>query len=70
MEENVEIVAGVAGVLAEKASLVSLLDGTLQDGGFVVELATDVNVCRSALKREVSSATVVRSMGRQFILRS
>lgn len=70
VKENIEIVAGVAGVLAEEASLVSLLDGTLQDGGFVVELATDVNVCCSALKCEISSATVITSISRQILLRS
>lgn len=48
---DVEVVARAARVLANETGLVSFLDGALQDSSFVVELATDVDVCSSALKR-------------------
>ena len=44
VHENVEIVAGTAGVLADEAVLVRLLDGDLDVGRLVVKLAADVNV--------------------------
>ena len=45
MDEDVEIIARATGVLADQASLVCLLDGTLQYGSLVVELSSDVDVC-------------------------
>lgn len=51
MEVDVEVVAGAAGVLTDKTSLVSFLNGALKDSGLVVELTTDVDVCSSALKQ-------------------
>ena len=49
MDKDVEVVAGAAGVFANEALLVGFLDSTLEDGGFVVELAANVDVCRCAL---------------------
>lgn len=44
MHEDIEVVARVASVLSEQAGLISFSDGQLHVGGFVVELAADVNV--------------------------
>jgi hypothetical protein len=49
VEVDVEVVAGAAGVLTDKTSLVSFLNGALKDSSLVVELTTDVDVCSSAL---------------------
>ena len=49
VEEDVEVVAGAAGVFAEEAGLVGFLDGALEDGTFVVEFAADVDVGCCAL---------------------
>jgi hypothetical protein len=51
VEVDVEVIAGAAGVLTDKTSLVSFLNGALKDSGLVVELTTDVDVCSSALKQ-------------------
>jgi hypothetical protein len=48
---DVKVVAGATGILTNETSLVSFLDGTLKDSGLMVELATDVDVCSSALMR-------------------
>jgi hypothetical protein len=50
VHEDVEVVAGAAGVLAEEAGFVGFLDGALEDGGFVVEFAADVDVGCCALR--------------------
>jgi hypothetical protein len=48
VQVDVEVVAGAAGVGAEEASLVGFLDGSGEDGGFVVEFASDVDIgCRA-----------------------
>lgn len=57
MDVDVKVVAGAAGVLTDEALLVCLLDGALEDGGFVVEFATDVNVCGSAVHGTTSDQT-------------
>ena len=44
MQKDVEIVAGAAGILAEVSLLVSLVNGNLHVGRFVVELSSDVDV--------------------------
>ena len=44
MEEDVKVVAAAAGVFAEETGLVGFLDGAGEDGGFVVELAANVDV--------------------------
>jgi hypothetical protein len=44
VDVDVKVVAGAAGVLADEAGLVRLLDGALEDGGLVEELAADVDV--------------------------
>lgn len=51
VEEDVEVVARSASVLADQAGLVCLLDGALEDRRLVVELTTDVDVCSSALRK-------------------
>ena len=51
VDVDVKVVARAAGVLADQTGLVSLLDGALEDGGLVVELTADVDVCSGALKR-------------------
>lgn len=40
----VKVVSGTAGVLADQASCVGLVDSVLENSSFVVELATDVDV--------------------------
>jgi hypothetical protein len=45
----VKVESGTAGVLANETVLVSLLNCALQDGGLVVELTTDVDVCRGTI---------------------
>jgi hypothetical protein len=49
VDVDVKVISGATGVLADKTSLVSFLDGTLKDSSLVVELATNVDVCSSAL---------------------
>lgn len=49
MQEDVEVVAAAAGVFAEEAGFVGFLDCALEDGGFVVEFAADVDVGCCAL---------------------
>lgn len=44
VDVNIEVVARTAGVLANETSLVGLVDSPLEDGCFVVEFATDVDV--------------------------
>ena len=51
VDVDVKVVAGAASVLADQTGLVCLLDGALEDSGLVVELATNVDVRSSALKR-------------------
>lgn len=60
MEVDVEVVARAAGVLTDKTSLVSFLDGALKDSGLVVELTTDVDVRSSALERSLSVVLPIR----------
>jgi hypothetical protein len=49
VDVDIEVVARAASVLADQTGLVSLLDGALEDCSFVVEFATDVDVCSGAL---------------------
>ena len=49
VDEDVEVVARAARVLADEPGLVGFLDGALEDGGFVVELAADVDVGGAAV---------------------
>lgn len=49
VQVDIEVVAGAAGVFADEAGFVGFLDGALQDGGFVVEFAADVDVGCCAL---------------------
>ena len=44
VDVDVEVVARAAGVLADQALGIGLVDGVLQDGSLLVELATDVDV--------------------------
>lgn len=44
VDEDVEVVSGVAGVLANQSILVCLVDGVLENGSLVNELAADVDV--------------------------
>lgn len=44
MEKDIEIVSGSARVLAQESLFVGLVNGHLDIGAFVVELAADVNV--------------------------
>ena len=50
VEVDVEVVAGATGVLTDKTSLVSFLNGALKNSGLVVELTTDVDVRSGALE--------------------
>lgn len=45
VNEDVEIISASAGVLTYQAFFVGFLDRSLEDGGFVVELPSDVDVC-------------------------
>lgn len=56
VQKNVKVVAGAASVLTEKAGLICLLNSTLQNGGLMVELAADVDVCGGALGEETRLA--------------
>lgn len=44
VDVDVEVVAGTAGVLADQASLVGLVDSPLENGSFLVKFTTDVDV--------------------------
>jgi len=44
VEEDVEVEARAASVLAEEACLICFHNGALKDGGFVVEFSADVDV--------------------------
>ena len=60
MEVDVEVVARATGVLTDKTSLVSFLNGALEDSGLVVELTADVDVRSSALNNCCQSRFLVR----------
>ena len=49
VDEDVKVIAGSAGVLADEAGFVGFLDGALEDGGFVVEFTADVDVGSAAV---------------------
>ena len=59
VEVNIERVASAAGILAEEAGLVCLIDGLLDMGGLLVELATDVNVCSAGVHGTASNETTL-----------
>jgi hypothetical protein len=44
VKEDIEVVAGVTGVLADEPVLVGLVDRVLEDGGFLDEFTTNVDI--------------------------
>lgn len=59
MDVHVEVVARSAGVLADQTGLVGLLDRTLENGGFVVELTADVDVGGVGVHRAADDETAL-----------
>ena len=59
---DVEVVSGTTGVLSDETSLVGLLNGTLENGGLVVEFTTDVNVGGSAVHGTTSDQTSLEQL--------
>ena len=66
MEVDVEIIPRSAGVLADEAFFVCFLDGALQDSGFVVELAADVDVGGGGVHGAADDETAFNELVRVF----
>ena len=66
MDEDVEVVATAAGVLADQTFFVGFLDCTLQDGGFVVEFTADVDIGGSAIHRSAGNEAAFNQFVRVF----
>ena len=54
MDENIKVVAGTAGVLANQTILVRLVDRVLEHSGLMDELASDVDVRSGRVHRSAS----------------
>ena len=66
VNEDVEVEASPAGVLADEAGLVGFLDGSLEDGGFVVEFTADVNVGGCTIHSTTGHETSFNELVRVF----
>lgn len=64
VDVNIEVVACAAGVLTDETSLVGFVDGPLEDGCFVVEFTTDVDVGGGGVHRTTDNeATLDQFVG-------
>lgn len=57
MKEDIEVITGAAGVLSNQALFVGFLNRTLEDGGFVVEFAPDIDVGRGTIHSSTGDKT-------------
>jgi len=49
VKEDIKIVSTAACIFANEARLICFLNGSLQNSGFVVELSTNIDVCRGTV---------------------
>lgn len=70
MQIYVEVVAGSAGVLADQAFFVCFLDSALEDSGFMVKFAADIDICcggvHGAADNETAFDELVRVLTHDF----
>lgn len=66
VDVNVVVVAGSAGVLTDLTGLVGFVDGALEDGGFMVEFTTNVDIGSVGVHRSSNNQTPLDQLLRVF----
>lgn len=59
VDENIEIVTRIAGVLANQSILISLVNRVLENGGLVDEFASDVDISSGCVHRSAGNETAL-----------
>ena len=66
MQVDVEVISRPAGIFANQPLFICFLDGALQDGGFVVEFAADVDIGGSGIHGTANDETAFDELVRVF----